>query len=74
MGASAGLFPEEAVACGGFFCSQQQPVNQAAERIIFADNHAPHRPAWAGLLLGLWGLLGAARLRRRRSGARHGWI
>ncbi len=27
-----------AAACGGFFCSQSQPVNQAAERIIFADN------------------------------------
>ncbi|HTQ07386.1 MAG TPA: DUF2330 domain-containing protein [Polyangiaceae bacterium] len=27
-----------AEACGGFFCSQVQPVNQAAERIIFADN------------------------------------
>lgn len=25
-------------ACGGFFCSQVQPVNQAAERIIFANN------------------------------------
>jgi len=25
-------------ACGGFFCSQAQPVNQAAERIVFADN------------------------------------
>jgi len=25
-------------ACGGFFCSSQQGVNQAAERIIFADN------------------------------------
>ena len=25
-------------ACGGFFCSQAQPVNQAAERIIFAKN------------------------------------
>jgi MYXO-CTERM domain-containing protein len=25
-------------ACGGFFCSQTQPVNQAAERVIFADN------------------------------------
>lgn len=25
-------------ACGGFFCSQSQPVNQAAERIIFARN------------------------------------
>ena len=27
-----------ALACGGFFCSQTQPVNQAAERIVFADN------------------------------------
>jgi hypothetical protein len=27
-----------ASACGGFFCSQQQPVNQSAERIIFSDN------------------------------------
>jgi MYXO-CTERM domain-containing protein len=25
-------------ACGGFFCNQAQPVNQAAERIVFADN------------------------------------
>src|SRR5262245_6085711 len=25
-------------ACGGFFCSATQPVNQAAERIVFADN------------------------------------
>jgi MYXO-CTERM domain-containing protein len=28
----------EADACGGFFCSQSQPVNQAAERIVFAEN------------------------------------
>ncbi|MDQ2643716.1 MAG: DUF2330 domain-containing protein [Myxococcota bacterium] len=27
-----------ASACGGFFCSSTQPVNQAAERIVFADN------------------------------------
>lgn len=27
-----------AAACGGFFCSTAQPVNQAAERIVFADN------------------------------------
>jgi MYXO-CTERM domain-containing protein len=27
-----------AQACGGFFCSQSQPVNQAAERIVFAEN------------------------------------
>src|SRR6185503_13995953 len=30
--------PSEARACGGFFCSQTQPVNQAAERIVFANN------------------------------------
>ncbi len=30
--------PRVAEACGGFFCSQSQPVNQAAERIIFAKN------------------------------------
>lgn len=27
-----------ALACGGFFCSQSAPVNQAAERIVFAEN------------------------------------
>jgi hypothetical protein len=27
-----------ASACGGFFCSATQPVNQAAERILFAKN------------------------------------
>jgi hypothetical protein len=30
--------PKSASACGGFFCSQSAPVNQAAERIIFSDN------------------------------------
>lgn len=30
--------PSVALACGGFFCNANQPVNQAAERIIFADN------------------------------------
>ena len=35
---AAPLQPETAQACGGFFCSQNAPVNQAAERIIFADN------------------------------------
>jgi hypothetical protein len=30
--------PSEARACGGLFCSQAAPVNQAAERIVFADN------------------------------------
>jgi len=35
--ASASL-PSTAFACGGFFCNRSQPVNQAAEGIIFADN------------------------------------
>ena len=30
--------PQDAEACGGFFCSQNAPVNQAAERIIFSEN------------------------------------
>ena len=30
-----------AQACGGFFCSRAQPVNQAAERIIFSDKPLP---------------------------------
>src|SRR5690606_1942028 len=29
---------KQASACGGFFCSQSLPVNQAAERIVFAQN------------------------------------
>jgi hypothetical protein len=37
-GSVAWAAPETASACGGFFCSQSQPVNQAAERIIFANN------------------------------------
>lgn len=28
--------PTDAYACGGFFCNASQPVNQAAERIVFA--------------------------------------
>lgn len=32
------VVPSEAEACGGFFCSQAAPVNQAAERIIFSEN------------------------------------
>jgi MYXO-CTERM domain-containing protein len=32
------LTPATAAACGGFFCDQAQPVNQAAEGIIFAQN------------------------------------
>jgi MYXO-CTERM domain-containing protein len=33
-----GLASNDARACGGFFCSQSQGVNQAAERIVFANN------------------------------------
>src|SRR5688572_2935681 len=38
--AAAAMFGigRDARACGGFFCSQTSPVNQAAERIVFADN------------------------------------
>src|SRR5450432_3955351 len=36
--AASALLPKVASACGGFFCNQAQPVNQAAEGIIFADN------------------------------------
>ena len=41
--AAAGLsastaLPGDALACGGFFCSQNAPVNQAAERIVFAND------------------------------------
>jgi hypothetical protein len=32
----------EASACGGFFCSQASPVDQAAERIIFAQDEDGH--------------------------------
>jgi hypothetical protein len=32
------LMTSSALACGGFFCSSTQPVNQAAERIIFSNN------------------------------------
>jgi hypothetical protein len=42
LGAAAALVvalsASEASACGGFFCSASQPVNQAAERIVFANN------------------------------------
>jgi MYXO-CTERM domain-containing protein len=42
LGASLALgvsmVPQSANACGGFFCSQAQGVNQAAERIVFANN------------------------------------
>lgn len=31
------LVPTPALACGGFFCSFQQPINQQAERILFID-------------------------------------
>ncbi|HYO96766.1 MAG TPA: DUF2330 domain-containing protein [Polyangiaceae bacterium] len=32
------VLPTDAQACGGFFCDSNQPINQAAERIIFAHN------------------------------------
>lgn len=36
--AASAWVPSTALGCGGFFCNQSQPVNQAAEGIIFADN------------------------------------
>jgi len=36
--AASAWAPNAALACGGFFCNQAQPVNQAAEGIVFADN------------------------------------
>jgi len=36
--AASAIWASPAQACGGFFCSQAQPVNQAAERIIFSQN------------------------------------
>jgi MYXO-CTERM domain-containing protein len=38
MTLGSSLIAKEASACGGFFCSQAQGVNQAAERIVFANN------------------------------------
>ena len=32
----AALIPTAALACGGLFCNTAQPVNQAAERVLFA--------------------------------------
>jgi len=36
--AASAVWSAPAQACGGFFCSRAQPVNQAAERIIFSQN------------------------------------
>lgn len=38
LGLGAWLAPSHASACGGFFCQATNPVNQAAERIIFAHD------------------------------------
>lgn len=35
-GLALGLSPSMALACGGLFCNSSQPVNQAAERILFS--------------------------------------
>ena len=37
VGLAGALSPAPAYACGGFFCQATNPVNQAAERIIFAN-------------------------------------
>ncbi len=38
MAAGITAYSPSAEACGGLFCDNSQPVNQAAERIIFSDN------------------------------------
>ena len=38
MGGMLAAPVQSAKACGGLFCNQSQPVNQAAERILFVDN------------------------------------
>jgi MYXO-CTERM domain-containing protein len=38
VGGMTALFAADAAACGGLFCNSANPVNQAAERIIFAQN------------------------------------
>ncbi|MDH5672322.1 MAG: DUF2330 domain-containing protein [Myxococcales bacterium] len=38
LGLWAALWARPAAACGGLFCSQANPVNQTAERIVFADH------------------------------------
>jgi len=30
------LLPGQALACGGFFCDQLEPVDQMGERVVFA--------------------------------------
>jgi len=38
LGAAGLLAPPRVQACGGLFCNAAQPVNQAAERILFVQN------------------------------------
>jgi hypothetical protein len=38
MAVGVTAYSPSAQACGGLFCNNSQPVNQAAERIIFSDN------------------------------------
>lgn len=48
-GASVLALPQTADACGGFFCNAAQPVNQAAERIVFVKNGEDSFRAIVGL-------------------------
>lgn len=38
VGCALSCWAGEALACGGLFCAASNPVNQAAERIVFSDN------------------------------------
>ncbi len=40
LGLVLGFSPRQARACGGLFCSSANPVNQAAERIVFAHDES----------------------------------
>lgn len=40
LGLASSLASSDARACGGLFCSAANPVNQAAERIVFAHDES----------------------------------
>ncbi len=46
IGATILAGPAAAPACGGFFCSGQQPVVQAAERVVFEKRADGHVRTW----------------------------
>jgi hypothetical protein len=59
LGLGSLVAPRTAQACGGFFCSSASPVNQAAERIIFAQNDDSVPGPFGEFLLAAADLFGA---------------